>query len=75
LACHASRRIRGCGAADSCADPGYHDKAFSKDRPVILCCASGPALSGKLFKDFGYGEVNNLGAFKDWAEGGGEVEK
>jgi len=32
-------------------------------------------LSGKVLKDMGYGEVYNLGAFKDWAEGGGAVDK
>lgn len=59
------------------ADTPYHDKAFAKDRPVIVYCASGgrSALSGKVLKDFGYREVYNLGAFKDWAESGGEVEK
>jgi rhodanese-related sulfurtransferase len=80
----ASGKVKGAvnvsrGMLDFRADPDspYHDKAFSKDRPVILYCASGgrSALSGKLLKDFGYGEVYNLGAFKDWAEGGGEVEK
>jgi len=25
--------------------------------------------------ELGYGEVYNLGAFKDWAEGGGPVDK
>jgi len=73
-AVHVSR-----GMLDFRADPEspYHDKAFSKERPVILYCASGgrAALGGKLLKDFGYGEVYNLGGFKDWAEGGGEVEK
>ncbi len=59
------------------ADTPYHDKAFAKDRPVIVYCASGgrSALSGKVLKDFGYREVYNLGAFKDWAESGGAVEK
>ena len=80
----ASGKVKGAvnvsrGMLDFRADPEspYHDKAFSKDRPVILCCASGgrSALSGKLLKDFGYGEVYNLGGFKDWAESGGEVEK
>jgi hypothetical protein len=33
------------------------------------------AAVGKVLKDFGYREVYNLGAFKDWAEAGGEVEK
>jgi rhodanese-related sulfurtransferase len=61
------------------ADPEspYHDKSFAKDKTVIVYCASGgrSALSGKLLKDMGYAQVYNLGAFKDWAEGGGAVEK
>jgi len=61
------------------ADPEspYHDKNFSKDKTVILYCASGgrSALSGKVLKDMGYNEVYNLGAFKDWAESGGAVDK
>lgn len=60
------------------ADPEtpYHDKAFSKDKTVILYCASGgrSALSGKVLKDMGYTRVFNLGAFKDWAESGGAVD-
>lgn len=61
------------------ADPEspYHDKSFSKDKTVILYCASGgrSALSGKVLKDMGYNDVYNLGAFKDWAESGGTVDK
>jgi rhodanese-related sulfurtransferase len=61
------------------ADPDtpYHDKNFAKNKPVILYCASGgrSALSGKVLKDMGYGEVYNLGAFKDWVESGGAVDK
>jgi rhodanese-related sulfurtransferase len=59
------------------ADSPYHEKSFSKDRPIILYCASGgrAALGGKVLKDFGYPNVYNLGAFKDWAEAGGEVER
>jgi rhodanese-related sulfurtransferase len=61
------------------ADPDtpYHDKNFSKDKTVILYCASGgrSALSGKMLKDMGYANVYNLGAFKDWAENGGAVDK
>ena len=80
----ASGKVKGAvhvsrGMLDFRADPElpYHDKAFARDRPVILYCASGgrAALGGKLLKDFGYGEVYNLGGFKDWAESGGEVEK
>ena len=61
------------------ADPEspYHDKAFAKDKTVIVYSASGgrSALSGKALKDLGYGEVFNAGAFKDWAESGGAVDK
>ena len=61
------------------ADPDspYHDKSFSKDKTIITYCASGgrSALAGHVLKDMGYGQVYNLGAFKDWAEGGGAVDK
>src|SRR4051794_34299704 len=61
------------------ADPEspYHNGAFSKERKIILHCASGgrSALAGKVLKDFGYTQVYNLGAFKDWVESGGPVEK
>jgi rhodanese-related sulfurtransferase len=54
-----------------------HDKNFAKDKTVILYCASGgrSALAGKTLKDLGYDKVYNLGAFKDWAESGGAVER
>ena len=58
------------------ADPEspYHDKAFAKDKTVILYCASGgrSALAGKALKDL---LMFNLGAFKDWAESGGAVDR
>jgi|LNFM01.1.fsa_nt_gb rhodanese-related sulfurtransferase len=61
------------------ADPAspYHDKRFDKDKPVIVYCASGgrSALSGKALKDLGFTKVYNLGAYKDWVESGGEVER
>ncbi len=61
------------------ADPEspYHDPAFRKDKTVIVYCASGgrSALAGKTLLDLGYGNVRNLGAFKDWVESGGKVEK
>src|SRR5258705_13393630 len=73
-AVHVSR-----GMLEFRADPEspYHDKNFAKDKTVILYCASGgrSALSGKVLKDMGYGEGYNLGAFKDWAEGGGSAAK
>ena len=73
-AVHVSR-----GMLEFRADPEspYHDKNFAKDKTVIVYCASGgrSALSGKVLKDMGYDRVYNLGAFKDWAEGGGAVDK
>jgi rhodanese-related sulfurtransferase len=73
-AIHVSR-----GMLEFRADPDtpYHDKNFSKDKAIILYCASGgrSALSGKVLKDMGYANVSNLGAFKDWVESGGKIEK
>jgi len=73
-AVHVSR-----GLLEFRADPELpsHDKNFAKDKNVIVYCASGgrSALSGKLLKDLGYVHVYNLGAFKDWAEGGGSIDK
>ena len=61
------------------ADPEspYYDKSFARDKPIIIYCASGgrSALAGKVLKDMGYGQVYNMGAFKDWADSGGAVEK
>lgn len=73
-AVHVSR-----GMLEFRADPDspYYDKNFAKDKTVILYCASGgrSALAAKALKDLGYNEVYNVGAFKDWAEHGGEIEK
>jgi len=73
-AVHVSR-----GMLEFRADPEspYHDKNFAKGKTVIVYCASGgrSALSGKVLKDMGYESVYNLGAFKDWAESGGAVDK
>jgi rhodanese-related sulfurtransferase len=73
-AIHVSR-----GMLEFRADPEspYHDKNFDKSKRLILYCASGgrSALSAKVLKDMGYDRVYNLGAFKDWAESGGPVEK
>jgi rhodanese-related sulfurtransferase len=73
-ATHVSR-----GMLEFRADPESpaHDRNFSKDKAIIVYCASGgrSALAGKLLKDLGYERVYNLGAFKDWVESGGAVEK
>jgi rhodanese-related sulfurtransferase len=80
----ASGKVQGAkhvprGMLEFRADPEspYHDAAFTPDRTVILYCASGgrSALAGKTLKDLGYKDVRNLGGFKDWADGGGAVEK
>lgn len=73
-AVHVSR-----GMLEFRADPEspYHDKKFDRAKPVIVYCASGgrSALSGKTLKELGYEKVYNLGAFKDWAESGGEIDQ
>ena len=55
----------------------YHNEAFSKDKTVVLYCASGgrSALGGKALMELGYQDVRNLGAFKDWVEADGAIEK
>lgn len=79
----ASGRIKGAkhvsrGMLEFRADPAspYHDPAFAPDRTVLVYCASGgrSALAGKTLQELGYKDVRNLGAFKEWAEGGGDIE-
>lgn len=73
-ALHVSR-----GMLEFRADPAspYHDKHFAKDKTFILYCASGgrSALSAKALKELGFEHVYNLGAFKDWAESGGDIDQ
>ena len=61
------------------ADPAspYHDTAFDKEKTIIVYCASGgrSALAGKTLKDLGFADVRNIGAFKDWAESGGAIDR
>lgn len=80
----ASGKVKGAvhvsrGMLEFKADPKspYHDPVFDPNKTVILYCASGgrSALSGKALKEIGYTDVRNLGAFKDWAESGGAVER
>jgi rhodanese-related sulfurtransferase len=79
----ASGKIKGAvnvsrGMLEFRADPEspYHDKAFQKDKTVLVYCASGgrSALSGKTLKDFGYGQVFNIGGFKELADAGLDTE-
>jgi rhodanese-related sulfurtransferase len=59
------------------ADPDspLHDHEFRPDRPVVLFCAAGgrAALAGQTLREMGYGEVYNLGGFKDWQAAGAPV--
>ena len=73
-AVHVSR-----GMLEFRADPDSpaHDKAFQRDKTVLVYCASGgrSALAGKLLKDFGYATVYNAGGFKELADAGLETER
>ena len=53
----------------------YHNEAFSKDKTVILYCASGgrAALAGKALLELGYKDVRNMGGFQSWVDAGGKV--
>jgi rhodanese-related sulfurtransferase len=79
----ASGKIKGAvnvsrGMLEFRADPEspYHDKAFQKDKAVLVYCASGgrSALVGKTLKDFGYKQVINIGGFKELADAGLDTE-
>jgi len=56
------------------ADPEspYHNPAFSKEKTVLVHCASGgrSALAGKALKEMGYANVFNIGGFKELSEAG-----
>jgi rhodanese-related sulfurtransferase len=80
----ASGRVAGShhvsrGMLEFRADPAspFHDSTFSKDRTILLHCASGgrAALAGKLLKDMGYASVYNTGGLSDWATAGAMIEE
>lgn len=54
-----------------------HMPEFDTARPVVLYCAVGgrAALAGKMLQEMGFSDVSNIGGFKDWVEGGGDVER
>ena len=60
------------------ADPDLpsHDPNFTKDKTLILYCASGgrSALSGQTLQQMGYRRVFNLGGFKEAADAGFPTE-
>ena len=49
----------------------YYDKAFRRDRPVVVYCASGgrSALAGQVLTEMGFEKVYNMGGLKDWCRG------
>ncbi|SDB37628.1 rhodanese-like domain-containing protein [Belnapia rosea] len=52
------------------------DPALGKPTVITYCASGGrAALAGQMMKQLGYGDVRNLGGFKDWVENGGAVEK
>jgi rhodanese-related sulfurtransferase len=67
---------RGSLESRACPESPSHNPAFRKERTVILYCAGGgrAALAGKTLIEIGYTDVRNLGGFRDWVAGGGEVE-
>ncbi len=68
---------RGSLESRACPTSATYVPALRQDKPVILYCAGGnrAALAGKTLLDLGYTDVRNLGGFRDWVAGGGEVEK
>jgi rhodanese-related sulfurtransferase len=66
------------GLLEFAADPKapQHNPSFDTGKTVILYCAAGgrAALAGQALKELGYGEVYNLGGFKDWVDAGGAIE-
>ena len=55
----------------------YFNEAFSKEKTVVLYCASGgrSALAGQALMNLGYSDVRNLGSFGDWVEAGGPIDQ
>jgi len=67
------------GLVEFRADPAspLHDAHFDRTKTIVAYCASGgrSALALKTLHDMGYPNVRNLGGFKTWVDGGGEIEK
>ena len=79
----ASGKIKGAvavsrGMLEFRADPDVpsHNPAFTKDKRVVLYCASGgrSALAGKTLQEMGYKSVFNAGGFKEMADAGLDIE-
>jgi rhodanese-related sulfurtransferase len=79
----ASGKIKGAvhvprGLLEFRADPDSpsYDPAFSKDKTIVVHCASGgrSALAAKTLHDMGYTSVANGGGFKDLVDAGAQTE-
>lgn len=64
------------GHAADPESPNCHPD-LTKDRPLILFCASGgrSAMAGKVLLKLGYGEVYNLGSAAAWKAAGGAMTR
>lgn len=53
------------------------ESQIDRSKPVVVYCAAGSrsALAADTLQQMGYDNVKSLqGGFRDWAEGGGEIE-
>ena len=71
--------IAACGSSSSKSSGGgaVSNSPEAKELRDLLAISNADAqkLSGKTLKEMGYAKVYNLGAFKDWVESGGAVDK
>jgi rhodanese-related sulfurtransferase len=49
---------------------------FDREKALILYCAAGERseVGARILNAMGYGNVYNLGSFRDWVKNGGAVE-
>ncbi|HAA44918.1 MAG: rhodanese-like sulfurtransferase [Halomonas sp. 54_146] len=54
----------------------HYNQAFQKDKTILVYCVVGirSALAGKTLLDMGYGNVFNIGSFKELTDAGVETE-
>ena len=77
MATSVKQMMEAANAAVPRITPAQAREMIAKGNTLVVDVRDAPEVekSGKVLKDMGYGEVYNLGAFKDWAEGGGAVDK
>jgi hypothetical protein len=66
-----------CWNSEQTPSSPYYDKKFERDKNNhrLLHFGGRSALAGKVLKEMSYSQVFNMGAFKDWANSGGPIEK